>query len=84
MALTPMAATRRDTGELIHPGATVTNFRGEIGTFQMITRGAIPGKSGKILVDGRESYDRAWGVKITALLPCGCVVSENADCVHLA
>jgi hypothetical protein len=77
-----MVATNRTTGEIVEPGATVTNFRGETGVFTYISRGAIPGKSGKVIVDGRETYDSVWDLKVTAMLPCGCVVDERNDCCH--
>lgn len=79
----PMVATDRQTGAIVEPGSQVTSFRGDTGTFTYISRGALPGKSGKIIVDGREYGDRVWGLKVSALLACGCHVDETTDCRHV-
>lgn len=45
-------------------GTLVTNFRGETGTYQGITRPPSEGKSAKVQVDGREFYAEVWGLDI--------------------
>ena len=49
----------------INPGDTVTDFRGNEGTYQGAGRAwGTDGRSGKITVDGREYYDRVWGLVV--------------------
>ncbi len=56
--------TNNTTGQEVHKGDTLTNFRGETGTFQMVTRGTEYNGTAKILVDGSESYERVWNVTV--------------------
>lgn len=82
MPTAPMIAIDVKTGAIVNVGDTVTSFRGESGTLKMITRAALPGKSGKVIVDtGKrfmpEHYDRVWGLRIVALQTCGCHVDES-------
>jgi hypothetical protein len=53
-----------DTKEIVNPGDAVTNFRGESGVFKCMSREPLPGKSGKVIVNGREYYDRVWDLEI--------------------
>lgn len=82
MPSAPMVAIDMRTDAIVEIGDTVTSFRGETATLQAITRAAVPGKSGKVSVGGREYYDKVWGLRIVALAPCGCVISASADCMH--
>lgn len=45
-------------GLAVHPGDTVTDFRGDTATFRMVSRGPLPGKSAKVVTDERfgEQY----------------------------
>lgn len=52
------------TREEVKIGDKVINFRGEEGTLECLTRARIPGKSGKVVVNGRESYDRVWDLQV--------------------
>ena len=51
------------TGQVVNPGDTVTDFRGETGVFRVATRVTGPG-SGKVVVNGREYYDRVWNLAV--------------------
>lgn len=59
-----MHSINTDTGEVVEQGDTVTNFRGETGTYQGATRPRWPGKSGKVVVNGREYYDKVWNLTV--------------------
>jgi hypothetical protein len=56
-------------GRVVQQGETVTDFRGDQWTFQYATRAALPGKSGKVVVQAngatREFYDRIFGLSVT-------------------
>lgn len=87
----PAVATDRKNGLIVEIGDTVTNFRGESAILTYVSRAGLPGKSGKVCVravdapegtSSREYYDRVWGLKIVSMLSCGCVVSEDTDCIH--
>lgn len=61
-----MQAIDKTTGNPVKNGDTVTNFRGETGTFEYATRAESLGKSGKVVVNGREYYDKVWNLRV----PC--------------
>jgi hypothetical protein len=77
-----MVAVEEVTGRVVTEGDQVTNFRGEAGIFEYATRPRVPGKSGKVLVNGWESYDKVWGLTVSALLDCGCTAAEWYDGGH--
>lgn len=89
----PAVATRRSDGALIAIGDVVTSFRGEPGVLLAITRCAIPGKSGKVVVCPRatpadpcehrthiEHYDGVWGLDISAMRSCGHPANRHELC----
>ena len=51
-------------GKLVRPGDTVTSFRGEPGVFQLVSRGPQYNGTAKVIVDGREYYDRVWHLTV--------------------
>jgi hypothetical protein len=59
---------RRD-GKVVRPGDQVHDFRGEAGVYEMISRLPDPeeGKTGKVIVDGREFYAKVWSLEIVAV-----------------
>lgn len=61
----PKHEARRD-GKPVRPGDQVHDFRGEAGVYEMISRIPEPdlGKTGKVIVDGREFYAKVWGLEI--------------------
>lgn len=61
----PKHEARRD-GKPVRPGDRVHDFRGEAGVYEMISRIPEPeeGKTGKVIVDGREFYAKVWGLEI--------------------
>ena len=87
----PAVATDRATGLIVEIGDTVMSFRGEPAILTYVSRAGLPGKSGKVCVRAvdapddtfsREYYDKVFNLKVVSILSCGCVVSEDADCVH--
>lgn len=52
-------------GRILVSGDKVTDFRGKERTYEYATREARPGKSAKVLVDGRESNAEAFGITVT-------------------
>ena len=52
------------TGERVHIGDTVIDFRGGSATLEAITRPASDGRSGKVVARGREFYDRVYGLVV--------------------
>ena len=50
-------------GDTVERGDTVTDFRGDTGTFTMVTGFGRTGTP-KVLVDGREYYARVWGLTV--------------------
>lgn len=54
------------TDQIVNPGDTVTDFRGDTDTFKRATRARIPGKSGKVMVNGSpiEYYDGVFGLEV--------------------
>lgn len=45
-------------------GSTVTDFRGDTGILESVTRANEDGRDGKVVVDGREYYARVWGLRV--------------------
>jgi hypothetical protein len=66
-------AYNEKTGQQVFPGDTVTNFRGETSTVATLSRGVIPGKSGKVVVtqgdSQREYYDGVFDLVVTDVAP---------------
>jgi hypothetical protein len=56
----------------VSDGQVIRSFRGDSGTFQGVTRMPELGRSGKVLVDGREYYDKAWNLTLLPLCINGC------------
>jgi hypothetical protein len=54
-------------GKEILPGDEVTYFRGNKGTFQGVSRGPVPGKTAKVLVDGFEYYANVFDLIVEAI-----------------
>lgn len=54
-------------GKEVAVGDTVTNFRGETGTFQGITRMPEGVRTAKIQVDGREFYSHVYDLYVEEL-----------------
>lgn len=81
--------TRRTDGSVVNEGDMIESFRGEGAVFVRLSRMAVPGKSGKVVVrwpgsEGtREYYDSVFGLSVSTLFPCGCVTSMTSDCVHV-
>lgn len=78
MTVATYRVTETDTGREISPGDTVTNFRGETGTFQRVTRGTGYNGTAKVLVrtakvlvhkagHDRENYERVWGLTVETI-----------------
>lgn len=61
-----LRAFRKSDGTEVRPGDTVTDFRGETGTFQCATRAPDGGRTGKVTVSGREFYQTVWGLEVRA------------------
>jgi hypothetical protein len=59
--------TETATGRLIVKDDTVTDFRGDTGTFSMVSRGPMAGKDAKVIVGGREYYARVFGLTVQEL-----------------
>lgn len=51
-------------GNVVSVGDKVTNFRGETGIFQGVTRMPTDGRSPKISVDGREYFVHVYDLYI--------------------
>lgn len=53
-------------GNEIHPGDTVTDFRGETATFQAVSREPLPGKDAKVVTEERlgEQYARVYKLSV--------------------
>lgn len=85
----PIVVTSRLTGGIVSEGDMIESFRGEKATFVRASRAAVPGKSGKVIVrwlggEGtREYYDNVFNLSVVGMLPCGCVLSMSADCIHV-
>lgn len=54
-------------GKLIQSGDIVTDSRGDEFTFGGISRPPMPGKSAKVLANGREYYDRVFGIEVVEI-----------------
>lgn len=52
------------TGKVLEKGDIVVDHRGEVGTFQGLSCPPMPGKSGKVIVDGREYYDKVFSIEV--------------------
>lgn len=52
------------SGNEITGGDTVTDFRGNTGTFQSVSRGPEYNGTAKVIVDGREFYARVWNLTV--------------------
>jgi GTPase involved in cell partitioning and DNA repair len=52
-------------GQAVNKGDEVTSFRDAKGTFEGVSRGGAPGKTAKVIVDGRENYATVWGLTVT-------------------
>ena len=59
-----LKAIDKTSRNIIKRGDKVRNFRGETGVFELATRAEEFGKSGKVVVDGRETYDRVWNLQV--------------------
>lgn len=57
-------AHKLDTGEPVDIGSAVTNFRGEPGTLERVTRANDVGHDGKVIVGGRQYYAGVWGLRV--------------------
>lgn len=57
-------ATVTATGRVVEVGDTVTDFRGDQGVFQGVTRGPEYNGTSKIVVGGREYYAQVWGLTV--------------------
>ncbi len=55
-------------GQEVKIGDEVVDFRGDKGTLQGVTRGPAPGKTAKVVVDGREGYATVWDLTVTPKL----------------
>lgn len=54
-------------GNVVAVGDIVTDFRGKSGTFQGVSRPPVNGKSAKIIVDGKEFYERTYDLYVEPL-----------------
>ena len=52
------------TGKVLERGDSVVDHRGESGTFEMLTAPPVPGKSAKVMVDGREYYASVFSIEV--------------------
>lgn len=89
-----MVAVTLDGSELVEKGDPLTSFRGERAVFLYPSRPTIPGKSGKVVVewmtgagdpkDGTqgEYYANVFGLRVDALLTCGCPLNVYEDEGH--
>lgn len=66
-------AYNEGTGEQVHVGDTVTDFRGETATVATLSRATVLGKSGKVVVtqgdSQREYYDKVFDLVVTDVAP---------------
>lgn len=62
-------AFKQGTDAEVCIGDTVTSFRGETGKLEYLSRAKTPGKSGKVVVNGWESYDNVWGLEVRDVEP---------------
>ena len=67
----------KKTGNVVKKGDVVFDFRGDAGTFDIATRAEEFGKSGKVVVSGRETYDRVWNLQVVEEEPT--IVAEFLD-----
>jgi hypothetical protein len=58
-----LRAYRKD-GREVRPGDTVTDFRGDTGTFQYATRAPGGHRTGKVMVSGGETYMTVWDLVV--------------------
>lgn len=88
----PVVAVSREHGGIVSEGDVIRSRKGEHAIFVQVSRAAIPGKSGKIIVRlyddnrqayTREYYDSVFNLDVSGMLPCGCVLSMSSDCVHV-
>lgn len=74
--------TRAATGQVVKHGDTVTSFRGEPGVFQGVTRGPAYNGTAKVLVGGREYYERVWGLQVVELETVLAAVKDLLPEIH--
>jgi hypothetical protein len=55
---------RKDSGREVRPGDTVTDFRGDTGTFERATRAPEGCRTGKVVVSGGETYMTVWNLEV--------------------
>jgi hypothetical protein len=59
-----LRAYRKSDGTEVRRGDTVTDFRGDTGTFQCATRAPGDGRTGKVMVSGGETYMTVWDLVV--------------------
>jgi hypothetical protein len=89
-----MVAVTKDGGRLISEGDTITtaDARGDRARFVHASRPTVPGKSGKVVVQWLEGdrangtrceyYAHIFGLRVDALLSCGCPLNVVNDEGH--